>query len=129
FVAVAGIAMTFFLYARGIPGSLIIGIVLTTAIAFVVPGDVAVWPDDAFHGPDFSLVGAFSFGYWGELGVLTALLAVISFMLADFFDTMGTLVGVGRRAGYLDENGDFVDVNKPLLVDSLGAVAGGALSA
>jgi len=129
FVAIAGLAITVFLYARGVMGSLIIGIFAATAIAFIVPGDVAVWPDDPLQGPDFSLVGDFSFGYWGELGVLTALLAIISFMLADFFDTMGSLVGVGRRAGYLDENGDFIDVNKPLLIDSLGAVSGGALSA
>jgi adenine/guanine/hypoxanthine permease len=128
FVTVAGLMITIALYARGIPGSLLIGIIAATGIAFVVPGDVAVWPDDAFEGPDFSLVGDFSFGYWGELGVLTALLAVVSFMLADFFDTMGSLVGVGRPAGYLDQNGDFIDVNKPLLIDSLGAVGGGALS-
>jgi AGZA family xanthine/uracil permease-like MFS transporter len=129
FVAVTGLAITLVLYARGVYGALIIGIITATAIAFVVPGDVAVWPDDAFEGPDFSLVGDFSFGYWAELGVLTALLAILSLMLADFFDTMGSLVGVGRPAGYLDNNGDFIDVNKPLLVDSLGAVTGGVTSA
>ena len=50
-------------------------------------------------------------------------------MLSDFFDTMGTLVGVGGQAGYLDEKGDLPQVNRPLLVDSLAAVAGGAVSA
>ena len=43
-------------------------------------------------------------------------------MLSDFFDTMGTLVGVGGQAGYLDENGNLPQVNRPLLVDSLAAV-------
>ncbi len=60
--------------------------------------------------------------------MLTALLVVLSLMLSDFFDTMGTLVGVGSRAGYLDEDGHFPDANKPLLIDSLAAVAGGAAS-
>jgi AGZA family xanthine/uracil permease-like MFS transporter len=46
-------------------------------------------------------------------------------MLSDFFDTLGTLVGVGGQAGYLDEKGDLPDAQKPLLVDSLAAVAGG----
>jgi AGZA family xanthine/uracil permease-like MFS transporter len=42
---------------------------------------------------------------------------------------MGTLVGVGGQAGYLDEKGDLPQVNRPLLVDSVAAVAGGAVSA
>ena len=41
---------------------------------------------------------------------------------------MGTLVGVGKPAGYLDENGRMREIRKPLLVDSLAAVAGGAAS-
>ena len=40
----------------------------------------------------------------------------------DFFDTMGTLIGVGGQAGYLDKKGDLPQVNRPLLVDSLAAV-------
>ena len=41
---------------------------------------------------------------------------------------MGTLVGVGKQAGYLDEEGKLPEIRKPLLVDSLAAVAGGAAS-
>jgi adenine/guanine/hypoxanthine permease len=61
--------------------------------------------------------------------VAAAILWIFSLMLSDFFDTMGTLVGVGGQAGYLDEKGDLPQVNRPLLVDSLAAVAGGAVSA
>jgi adenine/guanine/hypoxanthine permease len=42
---------------------------------------------------------------------------------------MGTLVGVGKQAGYLTKDGQLPQVKKPLLVDSLSAVAGGAASA
>ncbi len=42
---------------------------------------------------------------------------------------VGTLIGVGGMAGYLDEKGEFPDVQKPLLVDSLAAVAGGLAGA
>ena len=42
---------------------------------------------------------------------------------------MGTLIGVGSEAGYLDDKGELVDAQRPLLVDSLGAVAGGLFSA
>ena len=48
-------------------------------------------------------------------------------MLSDFFDTMGTLIGVGGQAGYLDKNGDLPQVVKPLLVDSIAAIAGGVV--
>ncbi len=129
FVAVVGFAATFVLIARGVPGGILWGILVATAIAFVVPGNVAAFPEDPLAGPDFGLVGDFSFGFVGELGILTALLVVFSLMLADFFDTMGTLVGVDGQAGYLDKDGRFPDADKPLLIDSLAAVAGGATSA
>jgi len=129
FVAIAGLAITVALMARGVKTAILWGLLVATAVAFVVPGDITHWPDHPFAGPDFSLVGQFSFGYWTKLGVLTSILAILSFMLADFFDTMGTLIGVGQQAGYLDENGQLPDAEKPLLVDSLSAVAGGAVSA
>lgn len=129
FVAMLGLLVMIILMARGVKAAIFWGIVISTIAAFIVPGDVASMPSDPFGGPDFSLVGDFSFGYWGELGVLTSILVVISIMLSDFFDTMGTLIGVGAQAGYLDENGELPDADKPLLVDSVAAVAGGALSA
>jgi adenine/guanine/hypoxanthine permease len=128
FVAVVGLAVTLVLVARGIHAGILVGIVVATIVAFIVPGDVAAWPDDPLRGPDFDLVGEFSFGFIGELGFLTALLVVLSLMLSDFFDTMGTLVGVGARAGYLDAEGNLPDAQKPLLVDSLAAIGGGVAS-
>ena len=129
FVAMLGLVVTIVLMARGVRAAILIGIVIATVIAFFVPGNVARLPADPLAGPDFSLVGQFNFGFFAKLGLLTAVLAVVSFMLSDFFDTMGSLIGVGSEAGYLDENGDLIDAQRPLLVDSLGAVAGGAVSA
>ncbi|MDQ3168505.1 MAG: NCS2 family permease [Chloroflexota bacterium] len=129
FVAMAGLAITLVLVARGVRGGILWGILAATAIAFVVPGNVATFPDEPLAGPDFGLIGEFSFGFIGELGILTAILVVFSLLLADFFDTMGTLVGVGSRAGYLDDEGQFIDARKPLLVDSAAAAISGAMSA
>ncbi|HEX2026673.1 MAG TPA: hypothetical protein VHF25_01595 [Nitriliruptorales bacterium] len=78
--------------------------------------------------PDFSLVGAFSFGFMGELGILTTVLAVFTLMLADFFDTMGTAIALGN-GGFLDARERLAGMNRVLLVDSLAAAAGGAPSA
>jgi AGZA family xanthine/uracil permease-like MFS transporter len=50
-------------------------------------------------------------------------------MLSDFFDTMGTVVGIGAEAGWLDQNGRLPRLKRVLVVDSLAAVAGGLASA
>jgi adenine/guanine/hypoxanthine permease len=88
-----------------------------------------VWPSDLVDSPNFSLLGEFSFGAFATLGVVSAAVWVFALFLSDFFDTMGTLVGVGKQAGYLTKEGELPGVKKPLLVDSLAAVAGGSASA
>jgi len=50
-------------------------------------------------------------------------------MLSDFFDTLGTVIGLGSEAKFLDQKGRLPRINRVLLVDSLSAVAGGASSA
>src|SRR5690606_24214605 len=78
FVVMTGLLVTIVLTARGHKAALLIGILTATAAAFIVPGDVATLPDEPFSGPDFSLLGDFSFGFIGELGILTAFLVVVS---------------------------------------------------
>src|SRR6202008_2833753 len=69
----------------------------------------------------FSLLGSFE-----SVGVVSALLFVFTLMLADFFDTMGTMTAIGAEAGLLDEEGTPPNVQRILIVDSLAAAAGGA---
>ena len=78
--------------------------------------------------PTSACVGQFDFGAFGKLGVTAAILWIFSLMLSDFFDTMGTLVGVGGQAGYLDDKGHLKKLNRLLFIDSLAAMAGGAAS-
>jgi adenine/guanine/hypoxanthine permease len=132
-----GLVITVIMLTRKWRGAIILGILLTTVLAVILnyaydkkafaPG-TAVWPGKIFSTPDFSLVGQFDFGAFAKLGVAAAILWIFSLMLSDFFDTMGTLVGVGGQAGYLDEKGNLPQVNRPLLVDSVAAIAGGAVS-
>jgi AGZA family xanthine/uracil permease-like MFS transporter len=137
-ITIVGIVITLALRAVGFPGDLFVGIILTTVFATIVnyAADVypealgyARWPDDIFDAPNFSLVGEFSFDAFSTLPFLAAVAFAFSLFLADFFDTMGTLVGVGRQAGYVDEKGEMDEIRKPLLVDSIAAAAGGAASA
>ena len=137
-ITIVGLVVTIGLRAIGFPGDLLVGIVLTTVFATIVnyAADVyprelgyARWPDDVFKTPDFSLVGEISFDAFSTLPFIAALSFAFTLFLADFFDTMGTLVGVGRQAGYLNERGEIPDVQKPLLVDSAAAAVGGFASA
>ena len=148
-VFVFGLVLTTLLVAKRVRGAILLGIVVTTVVAIVVEaladigpsvGPAGVnphgWslgvprlPSDVLASPDLSLLGDFSlFGSFERVGVVAALLFVFTLLLADFFDTMGTVVGVGAEAGLLDENGQLPGVDKVLLVDSLAAVAGGAAS-
>jgi AGZA family xanthine/uracil permease-like MFS transporter len=57
--------------------------------------------------------------------MMTGIMLVFSLMLADFFDTVGTVVAVGSEGGMLNEQGEPPHLREVLLVDSLGAVGGG----
>ena len=79
--------------------------------------------------PDFDLVGNFNFKVFSVLSFWTAIAAILSVMLSDFFDTMGTAIGLGKEAGLLDKEGKLPGIRNVLLVDGLAAAAGGAVSA
>lgn len=138
-VVIVGLVLTIALRAIGFRGDLLVGIVLTTIFATLVnwatdyeaftQSGVARWPEDIVQGPNFDLLGDFSFDSFATIGIVTTLAFVFALFLADFFDTMGTLVGVGKPAGYLDEQGELPGIQRPLLVDSVAAMAGGAASA
>jgi AGZA family xanthine/uracil permease-like MFS transporter len=139
-VAIAGLLITLWLQARGNAGALLIGILLTTALAvvanvvtwgraFPIPGQ-AVIPAALLALPDFSSLGAgINVEVFVRVGAITALVTIFSLMLSDFFDTMGTVIGIGGEAGWLDRAGRLPRLNRVLLVDSLAAAAGGAAGA
>jgi AGZA family xanthine/uracil permease-like MFS transporter len=91
--------------------------------------NVPAFPDSIVDTPDFGLLGQFSLlGGWREVGILTAGLFVFTLLLADFFDTMGTMVAVGAEGELLDESGKPPNTERILVVDSVAAAAGGAAS-
>ena len=86
-------------------------------------------PEHIADVPDFGLLGQFSlFGSFAKIGVIAALLLVFTLLLADFFDTMGTMVAIGAEANLLDKDGNPPNAEKILIVDSVAAMAGGAAS-
>jgi len=128
-----GIAVTLFLHIRRVPGSILIGIIFTMALGFAtgfmglgellprqappVVGPIPNWGEVLLK---MDLVGAVS---------TFALIPIIVVMfLMDFLDTMGTALGLGAKAGFLDEKGHFPGLEKVMQVDAvataLGAVFG-----
>ncbi|MDL2076745.1 NCS2 family permease [Streptomyces sp. GXMU-J15] len=133
-----GVLLTIGLLARKVKGAILISIVVMTAVALVINAIADIkswglttpeWPDKLVDTPDFGLLGEFSlFGAFGETTVITVVLLVFTLVLSDFFDTMGTVVGVSAEAGLLDEQGKVPHLGRVLLIDGAAAVAGGAAS-
>ncbi|MGY2701746.1 NCS2 family permease [Nocardioides sp. HB32] len=135
-VFAVGLLLVIALWVRHVKGAILISIVATTILAIIVEaiGDpkawsltTPAWPDKIFDTPDFGTVGHFSLlGSFQNAGVVTALLFVFTLMLADFFDTMGTMTAIGAEAGLLQPDGTPPNTQRILVVDSIAAAAGGA---
>ncbi|MEE1765698.1 MULTISPECIES: NCS2 family permease [unclassified Streptomyces] len=133
-----GVLLTIGLLARKVKGAILISILTMTVVAIVINSvaDIKSWglttpkvPDDIVAAPEFGLIGDFSlFGSFGETTVITVVLLIFTLLLSDFFDTMGTVVGITAEAGLLDEEGKVPNLGRVLLIDGAAAVAGGAAS-
>ena len=147
-VFIVGLGLLIALHVLKVKGAMLISIVSATVLAIIVEAVAHVgahvgtenptgWalnvPSLAnFSLPDLGLLfrvdlfGAFypdgQFSFPTFLGLMVL---VFSLLLADFFDTMGTVVAVGSEGKLLDADGMPERVTEILLVDSLGAVAGG----
>lgn len=148
-IFVIGLLLSIALYVRNVRGALLIGIVATTVVAIAVEtlfgdgADALGWgltvpslptsPGDLVALPDVSLLGMFLdgglSGRFSDIGVATVVMLVFTLLLADFFDTMGTMVGVAHQGGMADEDGNIEGTREVLVADSLGTILGGVGSA
>jgi AGZA family xanthine/uracil permease-like MFS transporter len=138
-----GLVAMVVLMVKKVRGAILIAILGTTVVGIIVEAiakvglfsadnpagwksTVPAWPHSIVDTPNFSLLGHFSVvGPWKH-AVITTIVLVFSLLLADFFDTMGTMVAVGGEAGLLDEQGNPPRTPQILVVDSIAAAAGGA---
>jgi AGZA family xanthine/uracil permease-like MFS transporter len=150
-VFVLGLLAIIVMLVRGVRGAILIGIIGATLLAVVIEAIAKVgsqtdatgqivnpsgWglgvprlPSDIVDTPDFGLLGDFNLlGSFSAVGFVSAALLVFTLLLADFFDTMGTMVAIGAEADLLDDEGNPPNAQRILVVDSLAAVAGGAAS-
>lgn len=146
-IFIIGLLVTIVLYVRGKEGAILIGIFVATVAAVIMQlihplgsiaadeklttgwaGNIPVLNGSIFQIPDFSALGHVDFlGAFTnpKLTIIGAVLLIFSLMLADFFDTMGTMVAVSSGAHLQDEEGNPPRLREILMVDSLSAVAGG----
>ena len=123
-VAMIGLALTAVLYALKIPGSILIGILITTVIGipFGVTSVPANWTPVSM--PAAPLLFQFDFS---SIFTLDFFAVFFTFLFVDIFDTVGTLVGVSSEAHIMDANGNVPRVKQALLSDAIGTVAGACL--
>lgn len=144
-VFVVGLLVTGILVAKRVKGAILIGVLASTVLAIVIEAITKVgpskgvnpqgWnlgypalPEQVLGLPDLSLVGDISFGAWTRLPIITVVLLVFTLVLADFFDTMGSMTGLAKEADLLPPDGKLPNVGKALFVDGTAAVAGGFAS-
>lgn len=121
-VAVFGLVVTVILYLLKVPASIFIGLVITALFAGLT-GQAGT-----LDKMDFSQhhLGSFWDGIVNGHWDFKFFVVIFTFLFIDFFDTAGTLVTVGRRAGLLNEEGELEGSSKALLADSIATVVGAA---
>ena len=124
-LSLIGLLIIAILMARKVRGAILIGILLTTVVSFIMGiQPVPTGLGDIF-GPPASLSPIlFQLDFAATFTI--PIFVIFSFVFVDVFDTMGTLLGTGARAGYLDEKGRLPKVDKAMLADAVGTM-GGAL--
>lgn len=149
FIYFFGICLLIGLYVKKVKGAMLISIIASTVLAIIIEAVAKVGPNipggdnptgwalnvpalSDFHLPNLGLLfrvdlfGAFFPDGQFSLTVFIGLLVLVfSLLLADFFDTMGTVVAVGSEGNLLDAKGNPPRLKEILLVDSFAAAAGG----
>ncbi|WP_121820324.1 NCS2 family permease [Halostella salina] len=132
-LSVVGLFATLALYAAGVRGAIILGILATTVAGWgltmggvTAEGVLAPASLPAAQYDITPLAGAFVEGF-RNVEAFTFALVVFTFFFVDFFDTAGTLVGVGQAGDFLDEDGNLPDIDRPLMADAVGTTVGGIL--
>ena len=115
-VAMVGFVLLAILTIRKFPGAILAGIVVTTVIAFVV--GIAPAPKHIVSVPPSLAPVFWQLDFRGALS-WRAFPVVLTIFIMAFVDTMGTLIGLSARAGFLDESGQLPQIERPMLVDAV----------
>jgi AGZA family xanthine/uracil permease-like MFS transporter len=115
-VAIAGFLLLSVLTIRKVPGAILLGILVTAVIAFV--SGTAHAPQHLVSMPPSIRPLLWQLDLKGAL-TWRAFPIVLTIFIMAFVDTMGTLIGLSARAGFLDEKGNLPQIERPMMVDAL----------
>ena len=118
-----GILVTGLLYARKVPGAMLLGILITTFIG--IPFGITKL-NGVVSLPD-SIAPIFMQFEWDNVLSLDMLAIVFTFLFIDLFDTMGTLIGVSTRANMVDSQGRIPRLKQAFMADAIATTAGAML--
>lgn len=118
-LAIGGFVLMAVLMIRRFPAAILVGILVTTVIAFVT--GIAAWPTKWVSLPPSLGPIAFQLDFSHALSWKFFPIVLTIFVMA-FVDTMGTLIGVSARAGFLDEHGNLPEIERPMLADALSTI-------
>jgi AGZA family xanthine/uracil permease-like MFS transporter len=136
-LAIAGLFITGILMSRNVKGSILLGILITTVLGLFtgivkLPSDFSIIKMPPSLAPTFlklDIKGLLGIGEnIGFISLVTSVLyVVLSFAFVDLFDTIGTFIGTGSKAGMLDENGKMPNMKKGLMADTIATTIGSLL--
>ncbi|MDO5038148.1 NCS2 family permease [Clostridium sp.] len=136
-IALIGVTVIAILDKKGVKGSILYGILISTIIAWgyalfnrEYAASLGIFlPNGLIKFESIApIAGKLDFGYiMNPNNIGTFITIVCTFLFVDFFDTIGTLVGVSSRAGMLDEKGNIPNAGKALMVDAIGTTAGAVM--
>jgi len=115
-VAMFGVVLLSILVIRKVPGAILLGIVITSIVAFVT--GVAARPHGFVSMPPSVKPILWQLNLRGAL-TWQAFPVVLTIFVMAFVDTMGTLIGLSARAGFLDAEGQLPQIERPMLVDAI----------
>ena len=129
-LAVIGIFITAMLLILKIRGGILLGILITALLGLVIKDPATGVALTHFTGvvdTPPSVAPIFMKFEWSHILSWDMLAVVFTFLFIDMFDTMGTVIGVSQKAGFVDEKGNVEDIDKVFMADSIGTVCGACL--
>jgi adenine/guanine/hypoxanthine permease len=123
-VAMFGFVLIAILVIRKVPGAILLGIVITAILAFGV--HTTAPPRSIVSAPPSITPIVWQLDFRGAF-TWRAFPVVLTIFIMAFVDTMGTLIGLSARAGFLDENGQLPQIERPMLVDAVATCVAPAL--
>ncbi len=130
-LALAGIILTIILVTKKVTGAILISVVVLTVIGAFIPegeGYLTAHPDAVVGLPDSISNTFFAFDLMYPIEHFAETWDLIfALVFVNMFDTIGTLIGVSRRANLLDEKGQLPKIGKAMTADAAASVAGAAL--